>query len=70
MRDLAGVRPGVMGAIAMVENFPPELARVKTAAIAREEHRETMRHRENAAINRGFNVKYFTDIEEARAWLQ
>jgi len=70
VRDLAGPRPGVLGAVTLVESFPPALLRVKMAAVERIENRETMRHRENAAVNRGFTVKYFTDPEQALTWLQ
>ena len=69
-RNLKGIRPGVIGAIRVVEeDFSQELWGKKIAVIEREENIGNMKHREIVALNRGYTLKYFTDPAEAEAWL-
>ena len=69
-RSLEGFRPGVLGAIQVVEEaFSPEVRGKRIAIIEREENIGNMKHREIVALNRGYTLKYFTDPAEAEAWL-
>ena len=69
-KKLEGFRPGVVGAIRVVdEAFSPEMRCKKIAVIEREENYENLKHREIVAYNRGYTLKYFTDRPDAEAWL-
>ena len=70
-RNLEGFRPGALGAIKVVErDFLPEVRGRRIAVIEREENIGNMIHREIVASNRGYILKYFTNSEEAEAWLK
>ena len=70
-RNLKGIRPGVIGAIRVVnEAFSTDLWGKRIAVIERVENIGNMKHREIVALNRGYTLKYFIDPAEAEAWLK
>jgi hypothetical protein len=70
-KNLEGFRPGVVGAIRVVdEAFSPVMRCKKIAVIEREENHDNLKHREIVAYNRGYTLEYFTDHQSAEAWLE
>jgi hypothetical protein len=53
-----------------VHNTPPEIRRVDAAIVDLEENADHQSFHETAARNAGILLKWFTDIDAARAWLK
>lgn len=69
VRDLKG-RFGYTEAYYRVRNYPADMPRVNLAVVDLAEHADYENFHEDTAFNAGFSLKWFTDIEDARAWLQ
>jgi hypothetical protein len=52
-----------------VRNYPP-LMRIKTAVLDIPDHADFQKFHETTANNAGIPMKFFMDIDEARAWLK
>lgn len=70
--DVRGVsgRLGFGDTYFRIRNYPKERPRHFTAIVDLEEHCEFQLFFEDAAHNAGMRVKWFTDMEAARAWLK
>lgn len=60
---------GIFESIEHIENYPPEMRELKGAVISRVENKAQNSFFENAAVNRGFQIYFFYDEEEALKWL-
>ena len=64
-------RYGYAGAFSRVRSHPPEFyGRIKVAMVDLPENSDYRNFHETTALNAGLNVKWFTDIDAARAWLK
>ena len=64
-------RYGYAGAYARVRSHPPEYyGRIKVAMVDLPENSDYRNFHETTALNAGLNVKWFTDIDAARASLK
>ncbi len=64
-------RYGYAGAYERVRSHPPEFyGRTKVAMVDLPENSDYRNFHETTALNAGLNVKWFTDIDAARAWLK
>jgi len=64
-------RYGYVGAYARVRSHPPEFyGRIKVAIVDLPENSDYRNFHETTALNVGLKVKWFTDIDAARAWLK
>lgn len=69
VRSLKG-RFGLGETYFRVRNYPPDRPRTITAVVDIQEHAAYESFHEIAATNAGLNMKWFTDINDARAWLK
>ncbi len=69
LRKLRG-RPDFGDAFFRVRQFPSELAEVRAALVDSEENREFAEFFSLTASNAGCNIRFFTDLLQARAWLK
>ena len=53
-----------------VRNYPDDLYRIKFAIVDNKGLNEYEQFHETTAINAGITLKWFTDIDTARAWLK
>ena len=53
-----------------VRNYPDDLYRIKFAMVDNKGLNEYEQFHETTAINAGITLKWFTDIDTARAWLK
>ncbi|MBN1829275.1 MAG: hypothetical protein JW884_09060 [Deltaproteobacteria bacterium] len=68
VRTLKG-RLGLADAYFRVREYPAEAPRVKTAVVDIEENSEFQSFHETAACNVGLLLRWFTDMDDARAWV-
>ncbi len=68
-RDVKG-RFGVVEAYHRVRSYPADRPRMITAVVDTEENRDFQSFHENTATNVGQSMKWFSDIDAARAWLK
>lgn len=69
VRNLKG-RFGYMEAYDRVRNYPAGTPRLYTAIVDVAENADYENFHETTAYNAGFSLKWFTNFEKARAWLQ
>ncbi|MBN1363398.1 MAG: hypothetical protein JW976_01200 [Syntrophaceae bacterium] len=69
-RAMGGSRIGTMETYTTVRRPPPSIPRVKVAVIDRPENAKQGEFLETTAFNAGHVLKFFTDIDAARAWLK
>jgi len=69
IRELKG-RFGITNIYNLVRDYPPERPRMMIALVDIPEYAETASFHETTAYNAGLTLKWFTDINEARAWLK
>jgi hypothetical protein len=53
-----------------VRSFPPELNKLPLAVVEPSDNVAYQSFYENTAANAGLSMKWFTDIDSARAWLK
>lgn len=70
--DVRGIkgRLGYTEAYFRVRNYPSDVPRVPVAIIDLAENADYESFHETTALNAGLSHKWFTDIDEARAWLK
>jgi hypothetical protein len=68
IRELKG-RYSYVEAYSYVRNYPPHF-RIKTAVVDIPENADFEDFHETTANNAGLPLKWFTDIDKARAWLK
>jgi hypothetical protein len=69
VRDIKG-RFGFVEAYQRVRNYPPDILSVRTAVVDIPENATFQSLHETTALNAGMSLKWFTDIDTARAWLK
>jgi hypothetical protein len=69
IRNLKG-RLGTVELYEFVRNYPSDRPRLRTAIVDNQECAQTASFHETTAINAGLPLKWFTDIDEARAWIK
>lgn len=69
--DVSGLkgRFGYMEAYDRVRNYPADIPRLHTAIVDIAENADYENFHETTAYNVGLSYKWFTDVQEARAWL-
>jgi hypothetical protein len=70
--DVRGIkgRLGYTEAYFRVRNYPSDVPRIAVAIVDLTENADYESFHETTAINAGLTYKWFTDIDEARAWLK
>ena len=70
--DLCGLkgRFGLAATYFRVRSYPPDRPKIHTAIVDLPENADYESFHENTAFNAGLSLKWFTDIDAARAWLK
>ncbi|MCE5212059.1 MAG: hypothetical protein LLG40_10935 [Deltaproteobacteria bacterium] len=69
VRKLKG-RFGYTEAYFRVRNYPSDIPRVNTACVDLVKHADYQNFHENTTVNAGYSFKWFTNVDDARAWLK
>lgn len=69
VRALKG-RLGVMDTYQRVRSYHPDIHKFNLTLVDLPENEAYQRYHETTAINAGLRFKFFTDIDQARAWLR
>jgi hypothetical protein len=69
LRGLKG-RFGIAATYFRVRSYPRDRPRIHTAIVDLAENKDYQSFHENTAFNAGLSLRWFTDIDEARAWLK
>ena len=69
-RAMGGPRIGTIETYTTVRRPPPSIPRVTVAVVDRQENAKQGAFLETTALNAGHVLKFFTDIDAARAWLK
>lgn len=63
-------RLGIIDTYRRVQDYPPIHVIAKTAVVDLPENHDQYAFHETAMVNLGFQIRFFSDIQKARAWLE